>query len=118
MDIVGAQRNGDSLGFERLQNCTRILALLRGEIGVVQNPVIKLAFFVLATHQVDCGVDNLHHLFAAFQGTSIVFQPIAALVDLVVHKQCIRGQTIFGLEFLLQIKVGHFQIPHDISVLP
>ena len=35
MDIVGAQRNGDSLGFERMQNCTRILALLRGEIGVV-----------------------------------------------------------------------------------
>lgn len=35
VDIVGAQRNGDSLGFERLQNCTRILALLRGEIGVV-----------------------------------------------------------------------------------
>ena len=35
MDIVGAQRNGDSLGFERLQNCARILELLRGEIGVV-----------------------------------------------------------------------------------
>ena len=46
VDIVGAQRNGDSLGFERLQNCTRILALLRGEIGVVQNPVIKLALML------------------------------------------------------------------------
>lgn len=71
VDIVGAQRNRDSLGFERLQNCARVLALLRREIGVVQNPVIELAFFVLAAHQVDCSVDDLHHLFAAFQGTGI-----------------------------------------------
>jgi len=105
VNIVGAQRNGDTLGFEQLQNCTRILALLRGEIGIVQNPVIKLALFVFAAHQVNRGVDDLHHFFAAFQGAGIAFQPVAALVDLAVNKQCVRGQPIFGLEFLLQIEI-------------
>lgn len=118
VDIVGAQRNRDSLAFKRLQNCTRILALLRGEVGVVQNPVIKLAFLVLAPHQVNRGVDDLHHPLAALQGTGIVFQPVAALVDFVIHKQGVRGQSILGLEFLLQIEIGYFQIPHDIPVLP
>ena len=35
MDIVGAQRNGDTLGFEQLQNCTRILTLSRRKVSVV-----------------------------------------------------------------------------------
>ena len=102
MDIVGEQRNGDTLGFEQLQNCSRILTLPRRKVGVVQNPVIELAFLVLAAHQVDCGVDNLHHLFAAFQGTGIVLQPITALVDLTIHKQCVRGQSVL-LRFLMLV---------------
>ena len=118
VDIVGTQRNGDSLGFERLQNGARILTLLRRKVGVVQNPVIEFTLFVLAAHQVNCGVDDLHHLLAALQGTGIVFQPVAALVDLVVHKQCVRGQPVLSLKFLLQIEIGHFQIPHDIPIFP
>ena len=73
---------------------------------------------MLAPHQVNRGVDDLHHPLAALQGTGIVFQPVAALVDFVIHKQGVRGQSILGLEFLLQIEIGYFQIPHDIPVLP
>lgn len=73
---------------------------------------------MFAAHQVNRGVDDLHHLFAALQGAGIVFQPVAALVDLAVHKQCIRGQPVLSLEFLLQIEIGYFQIPYDIPVLP
>ena len=60
---------------------------------------------MFAAHQVNRGVDDLHHFFAAFQGAGIAFQPVAALVDLAVNKQCVRGQPIFGLEFLLQIEI-------------
>lgn len=94
VDIVGAQRNGNPLGFKRLQNCARILTLLRGKIGVVQNPVIELSLFVLAAHQVNRSVDDPHHLFAAFQGTGIVFQPITALVDLTVHNGILNPMAV------------------------
>ena len=73
---------------------------------------------MLATHQVNRSVDDLHHLFAALQGAGIVFQPVAALIDLAVHKQCIRRQPVLSLEFLLQIEIGYFQIPHNIPILP
>ena len=33
----------------------------------------------------------LLNAFAMLVGAGIVFQPVAALVDLAVHKQCIRG---------------------------
>ena len=91
------------------QKALDVLQLLRGEVGVIEQPVKFLAVLVLGAHEVYGAVHKAEHFMALLDTLRLMFQLRAGEIragQIDGFKKFINAATVFDFELRFQLLYG------------
>ena len=106
---------------ELVDDLLDVLKFLRGEVGVIEQPVKFLAVLVLGAHEIHGTVHEAEHFMALLDTLRLMFQLRAGEIragQIDGFQKILNRLAIVDPESIPNLTHGNLQTPYDVTVLP
>ncbi len=106
---------------ELVDDLLDVLKFLRGEVGVIEQPVKFLAVLVLGAHELHSAVYKAEHFVALLDALRLMLQLRAGEIragQIDGFQKILNRLAIVDPESIPNLTHGNLQTPYDVTVLP